>query len=54
MRYPLVSSVRDVPQHAAEPEGKGRKVEKLKILYEAGMLTDEDYAKAKMELMLNI
>lgn len=30
------------------------KVEKLKILYEAGMLTDEDYAKAKMELMLNI
>lgn len=31
-----------------------KKVEKLKILYEAGMLTDEDYAKAKMELMLNI
>ena len=30
------------------------KVEKLKILYEAGMLTDEDYAKAKTELMLNI
>lgn len=55
----LLESPKSVPELPKEKKKLSidefkEKVEKLKILYEAGMLTDEEFAKTKSELLLNI
>lgn len=55
----LLTSPNATPQLPKEKESIStelfkEKVDKLKILYDAGMLTDEEYSNAKSELLASI